>query len=86
MSVIDTTTNTIVATVRVGWKPTQVAVSPDGARAYITNTTSNSVSVIDTTTNTVVATVRVGGTPTQIAVSPTGPSPTSPTPPASRCR
>jgi YVTN family beta-propeller protein len=72
VSVIDTATNTVTATVRVGWKPTQVTVSPDGTRAYVTNAYSRSVSVIDTSTNTVVHTVRVGWTPTQMTVSPDG--------------
>ena len=61
-----------VATIGVGGTPTHIAVSPDGTRAYITNTTGKSVSVIDTTTNAIVATVRVGWTPTQVAVSPDG--------------
>ena len=57
-------------TIGVGNRPTQVAVSPDGNRAYVTNTASKSVSVIDTKTNTVVATIGVGNRPTQVAVSP----------------
>ena len=72
VSVIDTTTNTVTATIRVGRSPTEVAVSPDGTRAYVTNTGSSTVSVIDTTTNTVIATIRVGERPTQVAVSPDG--------------
>jgi YVTN family beta-propeller protein len=36
-----------------------VAITPDGACAYVANTLSNNVSVIDTSTNTVLATVAV---------------------------
>ena len=56
VSVIDTTTNTVVATIGVGDAPVGVAVSPDGTRAYVTNFNSDTVSVIDTATNTVVDT------------------------------
>ncbi len=69
---INTATNTVIATVRVGGTPTQVAVSPDGTLAYVTNSGSKSVSVINTATNTVIATVGVGRTPTQVMVSPDG--------------
>ncbi|BBX70329.1 YVTN family beta-propeller repeat protein [Mycolicibacterium psychrotolerans] len=64
--------NTVVATVGVGRTPTRIAVSPDGTRAYVTNTSSRSVSVIDTATNTVIDTVRVGHRPTAVRVSPDG--------------
>jgi YVTN family beta-propeller protein len=67
VSVIDTTTNTMVATVRVGPLPTGVAITPDGAFAYVANADGNTVSVIDTATNTVVDDVRVGSFPQFIA-------------------
>jgi PGF-pre-PGF domain-containing protein len=70
VSVIDTATNTVIATVPVGMKPSGVAVSPDGSKVYVTNGYSNSVSVIDTATNTVTATVPVGSIPLGIAVTP----------------
>src|SRR5262249_9937833 len=60
VSVIDTATNTVVATVGVGNSPLGVAITPDGARAYVTNYGSHTVSVIDIATNTVVATIGVG--------------------------
>ena len=63
VSVIDTATNTVVATVPVGNNPCGVAVTPDGKHVYVTNDGSNTVSVIDTATNTVVATVPVGTWP-----------------------
>src|ERR1019366_2879897 len=63
VSVIDTATNAVVATVPVGTTPHGVAVNPAGTFAYVTNQTSNTVSVIDTATNTVVATVPVGTAP-----------------------
>lgn len=72
VSVIDTATNTVVATIPVGDSPIAIALSPDGTRAYTTNQNSNNVSVIDTSTNTVVATIPVGNTPRSVAVTPDG--------------
>ena len=60
VSVIDTATQTVVATVPVGSLPCGVAVTPDGALVYVANAGGDTVSVIDTATNTVVATVPVG--------------------------
>jgi YVTN family beta-propeller protein len=57
VSVINTATNTVVATVNVGLLPQGIVISPNGALAYVANGNSNTVSVINTATNTVVATV-----------------------------
>jgi YVTN family beta-propeller protein len=72
VSVIDTATNTVTATVFVGTFPNGVAVTPDGAHVYVANIFGNSVSVIDTASNTVTATVLVGPHPFGVAVSPDG--------------
>ncbi len=72
LSVIDTSSNTVVATVGVGDSPVAVAITPDGTRAYVANSQSSSVSVIDTSSNTVVATVRVGNSPAGVAITPDG--------------
>jgi len=60
VSVIDTASNTLVATIPIGvadgFNLSYVAITPDGSRAYVTNGTNN-ISVIDTATNTVAATV-----------------------------
>ena len=37
VSVIDTATNTVVATIPVGNSPTLIALSPDNTRAYVAN-------------------------------------------------
>jgi YVTN family beta-propeller protein len=49
-----------------------IALLPNGARAYVANTPSNSVSVIDTATNIWVADIRVGLEPVSVAVRPDG--------------
>jgi YVTN family beta-propeller protein len=43
--------------------PEDIAITPDGTSAYVTNTGSNTVSVINTSTNAVSATVTVGSNP-----------------------
>jgi YVTN family beta-propeller protein len=72
VSVIDTASNALTATIPVGVVPYGVAASPNGTKVYVANELSNSVSVIDTATNTVTATVTVGSAPYGVAVTPDG--------------
>jgi YVTN family beta-propeller protein len=72
VSVIDTATNTVTATIPVGNSPEGVAVSPDGSKVYVANYDSNTLSVINTATNTVTATIPVGVSPSGVAVTPDG--------------
>ncbi|HEX6187372.1 MAG TPA: DNRLRE domain-containing protein [Pyrinomonadaceae bacterium] len=60
VAVIDTSTNTVVATIPVGLAPYSVTLNPTGTRAYVANAYGGSVSVIDTATNTVITTIPVG--------------------------
>ena len=73
-SVIDGATHKVVATVRVGVAPAQMAVSPDRRSVYIANTGSSTVSVLDTTTNTIARTIALprGSRPVDVAVDPNG--------------
>lgn len=48
VSVINTTTNTVTATIEAGANPYGVAVTPNGANAYVANFVSNTVAVVDT--------------------------------------
>ena len=72
VAVIDTATNTVVATIPVGILPEAVAITPDGTRAYVANTASSTASVIDIATNTVVATVAGLLDPLGVAITPDG--------------
>jgi len=74
VSVIDTATGTVSATITVGDGPSAIAINPAGTLAYVTNAGSGNVSVIDTTTSppVVTATVTVGTTPASIAINPAG--------------
>ena len=72
LSVIDTATDNVTATVPVGIWPYTVAVNPAGTKAYVVNAGSRTVSVIDTTINKVTATVNVGNYPWEVAINPAG--------------
>jgi YVTN family beta-propeller protein len=72
VSVIDTSDNTVVATIPVGTSPIGVAAHPDGTFVYVTNEADDTVSVIDTATLTVVTTIPVGEFPNGVAFHPTG--------------
>ena len=61
-----------MGTIPVGAGPVDVAITPDGAFAYVTNETDGTVSVIATAGNAVVATVPVGSRPRGIAIAPDG--------------
>jgi YVTN family beta-propeller protein len=73
-SVIDGATHKIVATVRVGVSPAQMAVSPDRKSVYIANTGSNTVSVLNTDNNSIARTIALPprSRPVDLAVSPNG--------------
>jgi YVTN family beta-propeller protein len=80
VSVIDTATGTVVATVDGGGNPSAVTVSPDGGTAYYTNL--GGVSVLDTATNTIARNIDLrhvdwsgspqSSFPSGVAISPDG--------------
>jgi YVTN family beta-propeller protein len=76
LSVINTSTNRVVASIPVGTQPSGVASSPDGARVYVMNAGDNTISAIDTAADAVIATIALGGTaingPELIAITPDG--------------
>ena len=76
VTVIDADTNTLVTKIPVcsdlSCSPTIPAVTPNGARVYVTNNLQDTVTVIDTLTNTVIDTITVGPSPWGIAITPDG--------------
>ncbi|MER6075701.1 YncE family protein [Streptomyces sp. NPDC001817] len=76
LSVVDTESGTVTATVPVGDQPAQVVLSPDGRYAYVVNTgeisTAGSISVLDTKTNRVVRTITAGFNPFRMALTADG--------------
>lgn len=74
VSVLNLSAGAPAGTIPVGTGPVDVAITPDGAFAYVTNETDETVSVIATASNSVVATIplAVGSKPRGIAISPDG--------------
>ena len=73
VSVINTATNTVSATIPDGDFPDGVAITPDGTKAYVTNYSDGTVSVINTATNLVVGSpILVGIDPEGVAITPDG--------------
>jgi YVTN family beta-propeller protein len=72
VSVIDTSTNKVIATISVGKNPSGngLAFADTNGDMYVANTLDDSVSVIDTSTNKVIATIPVGNTPEGVAFNP----------------
>ena len=68
VAVIDTVTNTVVATIPVGSHPFGVAITPDGTRAYVANF-GGTVSVIDAASHQVIKRIKAGKAPWGIAVA-----------------
>lgn len=75
VSVIDTATDRVIATIPVDAGAIGVALHPAGTHVYVTSHASGSLSVISTATNAVVATIPLGpeaAEPMGVAVSPDG--------------
>ena len=80
VSVIDTATRTEVARLSVGSSPNGVAVTPDGAFAYVTDLGDRTVRVISTANNSVIALLQVGNFAQSIAFGTFVPEPPKPDP------
>lgn len=72
LEVINTTTNAVIKSVKVGNAPLSLAVTPNGADVYVANGRSGTVSVVKTSKNRVVKTIKIGGVPEGLAISPSG--------------
>ncbi|MGB8503020.1 beta-propeller fold lactonase family protein [Mycobacterium sp.] len=66
------TADSSVKDIAVGQYPWDLAVSPDGRRAYVANSLDDSLSVISCATDCVTATIPVGAHPCRVAVCATG--------------
>ncbi|WP_162131290.1 Ig-like domain-containing protein [Mycolicibacterium chubuense] len=71
VSVMDTTTNTEVESIDVGYGPQGMALNTDGTRLYVANSRGG-ISVVDTAGNSVVDSIEVPDGSTNIAISPDG--------------
>ena len=72
VSVIDTGTGSVVATIPVVAGPHGMGVTPDGRTLYVSGDGSSEVSVVDTATDHVTGTISVGKTPHGMALSADG--------------
>ncbi|GAA3884248.1 hypothetical protein GCM10022243_56270 [Saccharothrix violaceirubra] len=72
LTIIDTPTNTIDATVQVGDGPAGVVVSPSGGFVYVSNYRAGTVSVVDAATATTTETIAVGANADGVALTPDG--------------
>lgn len=70
VSVIDTATNQVSATIKTS-RPDQVVINPGGKRLYVADT-KGSLSVINTADNQVIATIRLNEAANGMAVTPDG--------------
>ena len=73
LKVIDTSTNTITATLDIGGTTDGVAISPDGSVVYVVDADDRTLSLVDTASNTVITTIAdLPVNPRKVAVSPDG--------------
>jgi YVTN family beta-propeller protein len=62
----------LLATLDVGRQPKQVAISPDGRTAYVTNFGARSISVVDLEKRRVLKKIRTESAPVEVAFAPDG--------------
>jgi YVTN family beta-propeller protein len=67
VSVIDSSSNSVIATISVGSYPYAIAYDSENGDIYVTNYKSNSVSIINSSSNSVIATISLSGGPDSIA-------------------
>ena len=68
VSVVDTQSYAVSATIKVGTRPWGVALSPDGKYLFTANGPSNDVSVVDLATNKEISRVKAGEGPWGLAI------------------
>ena len=69
---IDLATNTAGSPITVGNDPIGIAITPNGATAYVANDADGTVTPINTATNTAETPITVGAGPYAIAITPNG--------------
>ena len=72
MTPIRTATNTALKPIKVGNRPWDIATTPNGRTAYVTNQGSGTVTPIRNATNTAFKPIKVGSGPGPIAITPDG--------------
>jgi YVTN family beta-propeller protein len=70
VDVIDLTTNTVITSIPLANGPSEIAITPDGHRAYVLTQAFQKAFVIDLTTNTLLTTISLGFNPFGIVAAP----------------
>jgi YVTN family beta-propeller protein len=70
LSVIDSKTNAVVATIALGRRPVSIDLDSDGTLAYVANSGSNSISIIDLKARQQIAGIGAGEEPAAVRLSP----------------
>jgi YVTN family beta-propeller protein len=71
VSVIDASTNAVVATVATPAQPVGIAIAPDGTKAYVACLRARDVAVVGTVSHSLLGTIRVGRQPVGVAFATT---------------
>ena len=72
LDVLDTTTNSVVASIPLTGFGEPFGITPDQSRLYVADYNDNLVNVVDTSTNTLLTTIPVGQGPNAVAITPNG--------------
>jgi len=72
LDVLDTTTNTVVATIPLTNINAPFGITPDQSRLYVADNVNNIVDVVDTASNTLLTTIATGLDPTEVVITPNG--------------
>jgi YVTN family beta-propeller protein len=72
VSVIDTTSGTVIATVPVAAGPDGIGITPNGSTVFVSGASASTLSVIDAATDRVVQSVEVGKGPQGVAMTADG--------------
>src|SRR2546430_16291635 len=69
VSVIDTASDQVVATIKAGGKPRGIAASPDGRRLYVSDQPSGALLIVDLARREVSGQIPVGKSPEGVGIS-----------------
>ncbi|HLX51288.1 MAG TPA: hypothetical protein VKS82_23435 [Streptosporangiaceae bacterium] len=72
MTPITIATNTVGKPIPVGRRPTEIAITPDGKTAYVSDSWQRGVTPITIATNTAGKPIKLGHFPGLIAITPAG--------------
>src|SRR2546426_9421516 len=73
VSVIDTASDRVVATIKTGGKPRGIAASPDGRQLYVSDQPNGSLVVVDLAAREISEQIPGGKTPEGVTISRDGP-------------